>query len=472
MFVLVMTLVMLAGSLEAQLNVDLSTAMKDPITGDFCVLQKVCITNPPEALARSGCAPQYPPGCDCDSDAPDADSVCTPGHKCVQCKCLPPGCDCDPMSANPDGFCMSGEVCKDCKCGLKFPPGCDCDPNPMARDRDSTCSAGEMCVQCKCLPAGCDCDPFSSDPDGFCPIGEVCKDCKCGSRFPPGCDCDPLARGRDSTCSARETCVQCKCLPAGCDCDPFSANPDGFCPVGEVCQDCKCASVLPAGCDCNPDLPNADDFCPGDDRCVGCVCRNCPASTKDSKVINPPLVFVIDTTKSVKPDKDSIFNLTRKVVQTIMQDEINIPRYQLVTFNDFGPAINRNVRLEIDTDDVVAFGKATAGLKFESYTGGRDSKERLTQGLLVALQNSSPKSLIVVFTDNGSKDLGLEKEINRLRKTKECEVYIVLTPEYEGRKNGKSLPVYNRMGQVFLISDVGADSFLQRVEQFEEQNCL
>ena len=36
----------------------------------------------------------------------------------------------------------------------------------------------------------------------------------------------------------------------------------------------------------------------------------------------------------------------------------------------------------------------------------------------------------------------------RLREAKECEVYIVLTPEYEGRPNGKSLPVYYRMGQV------------------------
>ena len=32
-------------------------------------------------------------------------------------------------------------------------------------------------------------------------------------------------------------------------------------------------------------------------------------------MLNPPLMFVIDTTKSVKPDKDSIFNLTGKVVE-------------------------------------------------------------------------------------------------------------------------------------------------------------
>ncbi len=40
-------------------------------------------------------------------------------------------------------------------------------------------------------------------------------------------------------------------------------------------------------------------------------------------------------------------------------------------------------------------------------------KNYLFQGLLVALQNATPRSLIVVFTDNGSKDLDLEKEIIR-----------------------------------------------------------
>ena len=72
------------------------------------------------------------------------------------------------------------------------------------------------------------------------------------------------------------------------------------------------------------------------------------------------------------------------------------------------------------------------------------------QGLLVALQNASPRTLIVVFTDNGSKDLRLEREIVRLRESKQCEVYIVLTPAYEGRLNGRSLPSYGRMGQVWF----------------------
>jgi len=183
-------------------------------------------------------------------------------------------------------------------------------------------------------------------------------------------------------------------------------------------------------------------------------------------------MFVIDTTKSVKPDKDSIFNLTKKVVDSIKTDLINIPRFTLVSFNDYGPDINRNVKVEIDTNDVTAFGLATASLKFESYDGGRDSKERLTQGLMVALDVASPRTLIVVFTDNGSKDLFLENEIIKLREQKEAEVYIVLTPAFEGKITGKSLPAYGRMGQVFLINEVGSDIFLQKVQQFETSNCL
>ena len=36
----------------------------------------------------------------------------------------------------------------------------------------------------------------------------------------------------------------------------------------------------------------------------------------------------------------------------------------------------------------------------------------------------------------------------RLKAEKECEVFIVLTPEFEGRANGKSLPLYSRLGKV------------------------
>jgi len=369
----------------AEVTIDLAKATFDESLQQFCVMQKVCVANPPEALTSAGCAPKFPPGCDCD---------------------------------------------------------------PLASPSDSTCQAGTECVQCVCLPQGCDCDPSSSSPS--------------------------------SSCSSGSECVQCRCLPAGCECDPSAPDPDGFCPAGELCRDCKCERPLPPGCDCDPESDNPDYLCPDQLRCVGCKCQNCPQSggqaggqgrTSD-KVLNPPLIFVIDTTKSVKPDKDSIFNLTMRVTDRIMKDNINIPRFQLISFNDYGREINRNVKLEIDTPDVRAFAQKTAGLVFESFDGGRDSRERLTQGLLVALQNAPDRSLIVVFTDNGTKDLNLEKEIVRIKKSKDIEVFIVLTPAYEGRFNGPDLPAYGRMGKVFLINEVGADSFLRDVEVFEESNCL
>jgi len=189
-------------------------------------------------------------------------------------------------------------------------------------------------------------------------------------------------------------------------------------------------------------------------------------------VLNPPLMFVIDTTKSVKPDKDSIFNLTGKVVESITNKRVNIPRYTLVTFNDYGPDIKKNVEVVLDTSDIKEFGRATANLRFESFDGGRDSRERMTQGLVVALRSAAPRTLIVVFTDNGTKDLRLENEIVRLREEKDIEIYIVLTPEFEGYFNGKSLPAYGRMGKVFLIDEVGSDIFLKQVQEFETNNCL
>ena len=43
------------------------------------------------------------------------------------------------------------------------------------------------------------------------------------------------------------------------------------------------------------------------------------------------------------------------VVQRIVETDVNIPNYQLVTFNDFGPDINRNVKVFPPTPDVMKF---------------------------------------------------------------------------------------------------------------------
>ena len=88
------------------------------------------MANPPEGLTSAGCAPKFPPGCDCE-------------------------------------YCWSPHY----QAGQLTP----CSGDPEASAEDSTCSADESCVQCKCLPLGCDCDPDAEDPNSFCPSGDVCK---------------------------------------------------------------------------------------------------------------------------------------------------------------------------------------------------------------------------------------------------------------------------------------------------------
>ena len=71
----------------------------------------------------------------------------------------------------------------------------------------------------------------------------------------------------------------------------------------------------------------------------------------------------------------------------------------MVTFNDYGTDIKKNVEVVLDTSDIKVersagfpcrtwllvscffqeFGRATANLRFESFDGGRDSRERMTQ---------------------------------------------------------------------------------------------
>ena len=96
----------------------------------------------------------------------------------------------------------------------------------------------------------------------------------------------------------------------------------------------------------------------------------------------------------------------------------------MLQFNDKGNDINENVEVREATDDVVRFKQEIIGLEFESYNGGRDSKERLLQGLKMAVLQSPPKSLIVVFTDNGSKNLKLKNDIMRMKKEKNIEIFI------------------------------------------------
>ena len=55
--------------------------------------------------------------------------------------------------------------------------------------------------------------------------------------------------------------------------------------------------------------------------------------------------------------------------------------------------------MQLDTDSVEEFARATRELKFESYNGGRDSKERLAQ---VIIEYFFSYSEIITFAAPGS----------------------------------------------------------------------
>ena len=52
------------------------------------------------------------------------------------------------------------------------------------------------------------------------------------------------------------------------------------------------------------------------------------------------------------------------------------------------------------------------------------------------------------------------------------EIYLVLTPEYEGNPLDKSLDVYDEIATVFFISEVTTETLITTVEKFEEGNCI
>ena len=95
------------------------------------------------------------------------------------------------------------------------------------------------------------------------------------------------------------------------------------------------------------------------------------------------------------------------------------------------------------------------------------------QGLFEALDNVPERSFIVIFKDNGSKDLNLKNGVLQRKREKNVTVYITLTPIFEGFPHDPSLVVYDEVAdQVFFINEVGADFFLGSVETFEESNCI
>ncbi len=60
----------------------------------------------------------------------------------------------------------------------------------------------------------------------------------------------------------------------------------------------------------------------------------------------------------------------------------------------------------------------------------------------------------------------------RIKAEKQLEIYLVLTPEYEGNPLDRSLAVYDEIAEVFFISEVNSETLITIVENFEEGNCI
>ena len=159
----------------------------------------------------------------------------------------------------------------------------------------------------------------------------------------------------------------CQCEPPlapGCECNPDAADPDSFCPLDERWQSgwgdgrkgwwwwrwekgwwCLQVSrllsmqVLPRifklRLGTRPRWQGCSRImfsCPTTDfECTLCIISeffSVESTFFFCQVLNPPLMFVIDTTKSVKPDKDSIFNLTGKVVENNLIKNVSYHKTQ------------------------------------------------------------------------------------------------------------------------------------------------
>ncbi|OCT64266.1 hypothetical protein XELAEV_18045368mg [Xenopus laevis] len=168
------------------------------------------------------------------------------------------------------------------------------------------------------------------------------------------------------------------------------------------------------------------------------------------------LTYLVDTTGSMFDDLQQL-----KLVNDWLLDSITaqfpsgVRQYTMVEFNDptTGP-----VRLTHSKDEFkIFFSHLTA-------SGGGDCPELTMNGLKLALENSPPKSFILVLTDASSKDYTSTALLNNIRSllsTKQSQVFFLITGLCSGL-NEPGFLIYRDIaslsyGHVFQIelSDLG-----------------
>ncbi|XP_042287705.1 von Willebrand factor A domain-containing protein 7-like [Thunnus maccoyii] len=137
-----------------------------------------------------------------------------------------------------------------------------------------------------------------------------------------------------------------------------------------------------------------------------------------SKGSSKALCFVIDTTKSMSDDIETVRNVASSIINSQVGTENEPSVYILVPFNDpgFGPLIR--------TTDPQVFKDALNSL---TATGGGDEEELSLSGLQLALTAAPTSSDIFVFTDAPAKDKDLKSTVIALIERTQTVVNFMIT---------------------------------------------
>ncbi|CAH1239107.1 VWA7 [Branchiostoma lanceolatum] len=140
------------------------------------------------------------------------------------------------------------------------------------------------------------------------------------------------------------------------------------------------------------------------------------------------LCFVIDDTGSMSDDIAAARQTSINIVNQALSNPLGKPfNYVLVPFND--PMIDAGP-MSITTDPNVHISAINA----LNAHGGGDCPELALTGLILALQNTLPKSQIYLFTDASAKDVHLLSIVISLIQQKKTKITFLLTGSCSSRK--------------------------------------
>ena len=90
--------------------------------------------------------------------------------------------------------------------------------------------------------------------------------------------------------------------------------------------------------------------------------------------------------------------------------------------------------------------------------------------LYEACERSPQEALIIVTTDEGTKNLGLEHKIKECLKKKRSVALIATNPEYKGDQ--QSMDAYKRVAHVVNIKEVGLHGLQKYLVKHAKRDCV